>query len=194
MKLSNTLSIPVPAEEAWPVLLDVERIAHCVPGATLTSHDDDGYHGTVKVKLGPITLTYKVTVTFVSHDEASKVAVISAQGRDTRGGGTAKATITCRLIGHGDSTEVGVETDLAITGKPAQFGRGGVADVATNLIGTFAANLAEEITPTEQAPPAATEPIDVLPAASGVLARVGPVAVAAVLLLLLVRRITSIRK
>jgi carbon monoxide dehydrogenase subunit G len=145
MKLNNTLSIPVPVGEAWKVLLDIERIAPCVPGATLTSNDGDTFHGKVKVKLGPIGLSYNGTVTFVSLDEAARVAVLEASGRETRGGGTAKATVTCRLTDQGDTTDVDIETDLAITGKPAQFGRGALNDVATNLIGQFAANLADEL-------------------------------------------------
>ncbi|XVQ09733.1 SRPBCC family protein [Spirillospora sp. CA-255316] len=145
MKLNNTLSIPVPVREAWHVLLDIERIAPCVPGATLTSNDGDTFHGKVKVKLGPIGLSYNGTVTFVSLDEAARVAVLEAKGRETRGGGTAKATVTCRLTDRGDTTDVDIETDLAITGKPAQFGRGALNDVATNLIGQFAANLADEL-------------------------------------------------
>lgn len=156
MKLENTLTIPVPVEEAWKVLLDIERIAPCVPGATLTSQDGDSYHGKVKVKLGPIGLTYSGSVTFLSLDEPAKVAVMEAGGRETRGGGTAKAVVTCRLIGQGDSTDVVVDTDLAITGKPAQFGRSTLADVSTTLIGQFAANLANEIAPT---PAAATVPV-----------------------------------
>ncbi|MGI8334206.1 SRPBCC domain-containing protein [Actinomadura scrupuli] len=145
MRLENTLSIPVPAHEAWQVLLDIERIAPCVPGAALTSHDGDRFQGKVKVKLGPIGLAYSGTVTFVSRDEAAKVAVMEASGRETRGGGTANAVITCRLTDHGDTTDVLLETELAITGKPAQFGRSTLADVATTLIGQFAANLADEI-------------------------------------------------
>lgn len=157
MKLENTFSVPVPVEETWRVLLDVERIAPCVPGATLESNEGDSYRGKVKVKLGPIGLTYGGTVTFVSRDEAAKVAVLEASGREARGGGTAKAVVTCRLSGSGDSTDVLVETDLAITGKPAQFGRGTLAEVSGSLIGKFAANLAEEITrtDTETAEPAA---------------------------------------
>ncbi|MFC5754923.1 SRPBCC family protein [Actinomadura rugatobispora] len=151
MKLENTLTIPVPVREAWQVLLDIERIAPCVPGATLTSNDGDTFHGKVKVKLGPIGLSYNGTVTFVSLDETERVAVLEASGRETRGGGTAKATVTCRLTDQGDTTDVHIETDLAITGKPAQFGRGALNDVATNLIGQFAANLADELTSTNDA-------------------------------------------
>ena len=170
MRLENTLSIPVPAEEAWEVLLDIERIAPCVPGAALTSHDGGRFHGKVKVKLGPIGLTYNGTVAFISRDAAAKAAVMEASGRETRGGGTAKAGITCRLIVHGDTTDVLVETDLAITGKPAQFGRSTLADVATTLIGQFAANLADVIaahpaadtgtTPAQPTAPGDTTPVN----------------------------------
>ncbi|WP_433152950.1 SRPBCC family protein [Actinomadura nitritigenes] len=154
MKLENAFTIPVPADEAWRVLLDIERIAPCVPGATLTSRDGDRFDGKVKVRLGPIGLTYSGSVAFVSLDEDAGVAVMEAAGRETRGGGTAKAVVTCRLTGRGDTTDVQVETDLAITGKPAQFGRGALADVSAALLGRFAANLAEEIAPGGDAPPA----------------------------------------
>lgn len=146
MKLDNTLRIPVPADEAWRVLLDIERIAPCVPGATLTSRDGDSYHGKMKVKLGAIGLTYSGTVTFLSQDAAAKVAVLEATGREMRGNGTAKALVTCRLVDTGGSTDVFVETELGITGKPAQFGRGALAEVSGALVDAFAANLADELT------------------------------------------------
>lgn len=146
MKLENTFQIPVPADTAWPVLLDLERLAPCVPGATLTSRDGDDFHGKIKVKLGPVGLTYNGVIKILSQDAESKVAVLEGGGRETRGNGTAKAVITCRLVESGGITEVFVDTDLAITGKPAQFGRGALADVAGTLIGTFADNLAAEIT------------------------------------------------
>ncbi|UGQ12761.1 SRPBCC family protein [Yinghuangia sp. ASG 101] len=146
MKLENTFSIPVSAEEAWQVLLDIERIAPCVPGATLTSSEGDTHKGKVKVKLGPIGLTYNGTVTFLSQDADAQVVVLEAAGREMRGNGTAKAQVTCRLVGNGAATDVFVETELAITGKPAQFGRGALAEVSGALIGQFAANLAEELT------------------------------------------------
>ena len=145
MKLENRFTVPVPVEEAWKVLLDVERIAPCMPGATLTSVDGDRFEGTVKVKVGPINLTYGGKASFVSKDEASHVVVIDGSGKETRGTGTAKALITCRLIGRGDSTEVEVDTDLNVTGKPAQFGRGVLADVSGKLVDRFAACLSEEI-------------------------------------------------
>lgn len=148
MKLENTISIPVPVDEAWRVLLDIERIAPCVPGATLTVRDRDRYQGRVKVKLGPISLSYNGSVGFVSIDEATKVVVMEASGREIRGGGTAKAVVTCRLTSRGDTTDVLVDTDLAITGKPAQFGRSALADVANTMIAQFATNLADEMAPT----------------------------------------------
>jgi len=145
MKLENRFHVPVPAAQAWAVLLDVERIAPCMPGATLTSRDGDEFTGTVKVKVGPINLTYGGKARFVSLDEDAKVAVIEGSGKETRGTGTAKATITCRLVDRGGSTDVEVDTDLAVTGKPAQFGRGVLADVSAKLVDQFAACLSEEI-------------------------------------------------
>ncbi|WP_109530487.1 SRPBCC family protein [Nocardia aurea] len=146
MKLDNTFTIPVPAAQAFPVLLDLERLAPCVPGATITSKEGDDYHGKIKVKLGPVGLSYSGVIKVVFQDEDGGIAVLEGRGRETRGNGTAKATITCRLVETDGITEVFVDTDLAITGKPAQFGRGALADVAGTLIGQFAANLAEEIT------------------------------------------------
>jgi carbon monoxide dehydrogenase subunit G len=170
MKLENGLSIPVPVAQAWQVLLDIERIAPCVPGATLTTREGDRYGGKIKVKLGPIGLTYNGTVTFVSQDEEAGIAVLEATGRELRGNGTAKAVVTCRLVDAGDATDVLVETDLAITGRPAQFGRGALAEVAGALIGRFAANLAEELSagspsgggagPDDEAPPVVTSSLE----------------------------------
>ncbi len=154
MKLENRFTVPVPVDEAWKVLLDVERIAPCMPGATLTSVDGDAFEGKVKVKVGPINLTYGGRARFVSKDDASHVAVIDGSGKETRGTGTAKALITCRLIDRGETTDVEVDTDLNVTGKPAQFGRGVLADVSSKLVDQFAACLSEEIrsgTPTVEA-------------------------------------------
>jgi uncharacterized protein len=145
MKLENRFTVPVPVAQAWEVLLDVERVAPCMPGATLTSRDGDRFEGTVKVKVGPINLTYGGKASFESLDEAAHVAVIGASGKETRGTGTARATVTCRLADRGDTTEVEVDTDLAVTGKPAQFGRGVLADVSAKLVDQFAACLSEEI-------------------------------------------------
>lgn len=205
MKLENRFTVPVPVDEAWRVLLDVERIAPCMPGATLTKVEGDRFEGTVKVKVGPINLTYGGNASFVSKDEVTHVAVIDGSGKETRGTGTAKALITCRLVGRGDTTDVEVDTDLNVTGKPAQFGRGVLADVSSKLVDQFAACLADEIragTPAEPAaavaggPAAAPTPrppaeaIDLLGTAGApVLKRVAPLAAALLLLVLLVRRL-----
>jgi carbon monoxide dehydrogenase subunit G len=155
MKLENRFTVPVPVAQAWDVLLDVERVAPCMPGATLTSRDGDRFEGTVKVKVGPINLTYGGTARFVSLDDVARIAVIEGSGKETRGTGTAKATITCRLRDRGESTDVEVDTDLAVTGKPAQFGRGVLADVSSKLVDQFAACISQEIlagTPVEDEP------------------------------------------
>jgi carbon monoxide dehydrogenase subunit G len=145
MKLENRFTVPVPVDEAWKVLLDVERIAPCMPGATLTRVDGDDFEGTVKVKVGPINLTYGGKASFVSKDDATHTAVIDGSGKETRGTGTAKALITCRLVDRGASTDVEVDTDLNVTGKPAQFGRGVLADVSAKLVDQFAACLSDKI-------------------------------------------------
>ena len=155
MKLENRFTVPVPRDEAWKVLLDVERIAPCLPGAKVLSRDGDSFTGQVKVKLGPINLTYGGQARFVELDEEGGVAVIDAQGKETRGTGTAKAMITCRLVDRGASTDIEVDTDLNITGKPAQFGRGVLADVSAKLVDQFAACLSEEI---QEGTPTAAEP------------------------------------
>jgi carbon monoxide dehydrogenase subunit G len=151
MKLENRFTVPVPVDQAWQVLLDVERVAPCMPGATLTSIDGDRFEGTVKVKVGPINLTYGGKASFVSKDDVNHVAVIDGAGKETRGTGTAKALITCRLVDRGANTEVEVDTDLNVTGKPAQFGRGVLADVSAKLIDQFAACLSDEISAGEPA-------------------------------------------
>ncbi|MQY27314.1 SRPBCC family protein [Nocardia aurantia] len=146
MKLENTFTIPVPAADAWKVLLDLERITPCVPGAALTGRDGDSYQGRMKVKLGPIGLSYSGTITIVSADDTTRIAVLEGGGREARGNGTANATITLRLAENNGTTNVFVDTDLNITGKPAQFGRGALAEVAATLLGQFATNLASELT------------------------------------------------
>ena len=154
MNLENEFTVPVPVDEAWRVLLDVERVAPCMPGATLTSVDGDDFTGTVKVKVGPITVTYKGEAKFVSKDDATHSAVIEAKGKESRGSGTAGATVTAKLVGEGATTKVRVETDLNVTGRPAQFGRGVMAEVAAKLIDQFAKCLEDEINaaPAQPAP------------------------------------------
>jgi len=146
MKLEHDFTVPTSIDEAWKVLLDVERVAPCMPGATLLTVDGDDFTGTVKVKVGPIQVTYKGTAKFTERDEAAHRAVIEASGKEARGSGTAAATVTAQLTASGaDKTTVSVETDLNVTGKPAQFGRGVMEEVAGKLIGQFANCLADEL-------------------------------------------------
>jgi len=145
MKLEHTFTVPVPVEQAWEVLLDLPRVAPCMPGATLTGVEGDEFTGTVKVKLGPIGLTYSGKGRFVERDEAAHRVVVEASGRDTRSAGTAGATITAHLVGQGQETLVDVVTDLTVTGKPAQFGRGMISDVSGKLLGQFSECLAGKL-------------------------------------------------
>jgi len=165
MKLDHEFTVPASLDEAWKVLLDVERIAPCMPGAALTSVDGDDFTGTVKVKVGPIQVTYKGQAKFVEKDENAHRAVLEASGKEARGSGTAAATVTAVLTADGDKTKAKVETDLNITGRPAQFGRGVMADVGAKLIGQFANCLADELAGggTTSAPPAAAPLADPAP-------------------------------
>ncbi len=145
MQLENSFTVPVPIDEAWRVLLDIERIAPCMPGAALDSVTGDDFTGRVKVKLGPINLTYQGKASFVEKDEAAHRAVIDARGKDQRGNGTAAAVVTATLAAEGSVTRVDVLTDLNITGRPAQFGRGVMTDVGNKLLGQFADKLAAQL-------------------------------------------------
>ncbi len=145
MQLENSFTVPVPIDEAWRVLLDIERIAPCMPGAALDSVDGDSFTGRVKVKLGPINLTYQGKANFIEKDETAHKAVIDARGKDQRGNGTAAAIVTATLAPAGTSTRVDVLTDLNITGRPAQFGRGVMTDVGNKLLGQFADKLAAQL-------------------------------------------------
>jgi uncharacterized protein len=146
MQLEHRFRVPVPVAQAWDVLLDVERIAPCMPGATVESFDGETIVGRVKVKVGPIQVTYAGTARFTDKDEVSWRAVIEASAKEARGSGTATATITAQLQDDGGSaTNVTVTTDLAITGKPAQFGRGVMAEVGNKLLGRFADCLADTL-------------------------------------------------
>jgi carbon monoxide dehydrogenase subunit G len=155
MELSNEFVVPVGVEEAWRLLTDVERIAPCMPGAELTEIEGDEYRGVVKVKVGPITAQYKGKAAFVEKDDAAHKAVLRAEGRDTRGQGNANATITATLVSEGSGTRVKVVTDLAITGRAAQFGRGVMADVSTKLLGQFVSCLEKNVLGAAAAAPAA---------------------------------------
>jgi len=152
MKLENEFTVPAPVERAWEVLLDVERVAPCLPGATIESSEGDEHTGTMKIKIGPITASYKGTVKIEQSDEAAHRAVMRAQARDSRGQGTAAATITSTMQEVEGGTRVHVETDMRITGPAAQFGRGVMQDVSAKLMGRFADCLAEQMA----GPPAET--------------------------------------
>jgi carbon monoxide dehydrogenase subunit G len=144
MELSNSFEVARPIGEAWEVLTDVERIAPCLPGAQLEEIKGDEYLGIVKVKVGPITAQYKGAASFVERDDVNHKAVLKADGRDTRGAGNASALITADLRAlDASTTQVDVNTDLTVTGKVAQFGRGVMADVSAKLMGQFAENLSE---------------------------------------------------
>lgn len=171
MELTNDFRVALPVERAWAVLTDLERIAPCMPGAQLQEIEGDEYRGVVKIKVGPITAQYKGQATFLEQNESDHVAVLRAEGRETRGQGNANATITATLVPDGDGTAVTVVTDLVVTGRVAQFGRGVLAEVSAKLLDQFVESLeqtvlADEATGKgdEAAPPAAV-PADSGPAA-----------------------------
>ena len=146
MRIENSFTVGLPVEDAWKVLLDVERIAPCMPGAELQEIADDEYRGVVKVKLGAITAQYKGAVRFAEVDEAGRRLVLRAEGRETRGQGNASATVTATLRPATEGrTDVAIETDLTISGRIAQFGRGVLADVSTKLLGDFASCLENDL-------------------------------------------------
>ena len=145
MELINTFEVSVPVETAWKVLTDVERIAPCLPGAQLQEIEGDEYRGIVKVKVGPIQAQYKGKATFLERDDVNFKAVLDAAGRDTRGQGNASAIITAQLEAAGESTLVTVTTDLTVTGKVAQFGRGVLADVSAKILTQFVDNLEQTV-------------------------------------------------
>jgi carbon monoxide dehydrogenase subunit G len=164
MELVNEFHVAVPVDEAWNVLTDVERIAPCLPGAELQEIEGEQYRGVVKVKVGPITAQYKGTASFVEQDATAHRAVLKAEGRDTRGQGNANATVTATLAEEAGGTTVKVVTDLTITGKVAQFGRGALAEVSGKLIAQFVHNLERDVLGAT-VPAAAAPPADLTPAA-----------------------------
>jgi carbon monoxide dehydrogenase subunit G len=146
MELENSFVVPADIDTAWQTLLDVEAVAPCMPGATLTSFDGDSFTADVKVKLGPVLMTFGGAGKFVRKDEATHYAVIEASGKEKKGAGSASAVITASLISEGpQSTRATVVTDLTVTGKAAQFGRGVMADVSKRLVDQFAGNLEQVI-------------------------------------------------
>jgi len=145
MKIENEFRVNAPIEVAWAFLTDIPAIAPCMPGAKLTSVEDQTYAGTIKVKVGPVTAEYSGTATFVEKDDTAYRMELSAKGRDSRGSGNADAVIIAQLTPDGDTTVVNIDTDLKISGKVAQFGRGVMVDVSNKLIGQFVECLEDKI-------------------------------------------------
>jgi carbon monoxide dehydrogenase subunit G len=210
MQLQQEFTIPVELERAWQVLLDVEQVAPCFPGAALSSVDGDTVRGTVKVKLGPILLTYDGVLEFVERDDDLHRVAMDARGTDTKGNGSATAHVTAHLSEAGPTTTTcALVTDLNVTGRPAQFGRGMMLEIGNKILGQFSDNLSESLkapsvavtpegtttgpvslpgsstagdlpAPAAGSPIVENEPLDLLSAARGAaLKRLAPVVVAA---------------
>jgi uncharacterized protein len=145
MELDNAFTVPVPPDQAWDVLLDVQRIAPCMPGATVDEVDGDVVTGRIKVKVGPVSLTYRGTAKFTERDPNARMVVVEASGKETRGAGTASATVRASLEPSGTGTQVNMHTTMNVTGRPAQFGRGVIVEVGGKLVDQFAQNLAQLI-------------------------------------------------
>lgn len=213
MELSNEFTVSVPVDEAWAVLTDLERVAPCMPGFELQEVDGEEYRGRVKVKVGPMTAQYQGVASFQERDAAEHRAVVRAEGRDVRGQGNAQAIVTAKLAPEGTGTRVSMHTDLKITGKVAQFGRGVLADVSAKLLSQFVSALEADVlkgastpgTEASGAPAEAigasqpsgprriestpSEPVDLIAAAgSSVMKRVGPIALLVVIALWLLLR------
>jgi carbon monoxide dehydrogenase subunit G len=170
VELEHHFTVPASVEETWAAFNDPERVAPCFPGATLTSVDGDEFTGSAKIKLGPIALQYNGVGTYIERDQSAHRAVIEAKGKDKRGNGTANATVTAELIADDGGTAVHVTTDLAVTGKPAQFGRGVMQDVSDKLLGQFVACLQTKL--------GASEVTGAAPTATGITAPTGTASVA----------------
>ncbi|WP_243716333.1 SRPBCC family protein [Actinomadura darangshiensis] len=145
MELDHDFTVPVPVDQAWAVLLDVERVASCMPGATLDGVEGEEYSGRMKVKVGAMTITYRGTARIVSADESARVVTMDASGKEARGSGTAAATVQAKLHEDGGTTRVTVHTKLNVTGRPAQFGRNILSEVGSKVIDRFAKALAAEL-------------------------------------------------
>ncbi|MBK3645898.1 SRPBCC family protein [Streptomyces sp. MBT33] len=185
MELHHEFTVPVPVDDAWRTLLDVERIAPCMPGASVEEYDGKTVTGSVKVKVGPITVTYKGTAVFEEQDDTAHRMVLIASGRETRGQGTARATVTSSLAERDGGTAVSVRTELTVTGRPAQFGRGVMSEVGDRIIGQFAECLSQRLGEPAQAPaqeePEEAEPLDLFRTAGVPVAKRAAVGVAAAL-------------
>lgn len=173
MELQHRFTVPASVDETWAMFNDLERVAPCFPGAALTSAEGDDFAGTVKVKLGPVSLQYSGTGSFVERDESTHTARFEAKGKDRRGNGTAAAKVRAVLTpdAGGVGTGVEVSTDLTVTGKPAQFGRGLMQDVSDKLLDRFVDCLTERLTT-----PAVAEPAPDVAVAAPAEAAAGPAA------------------
>jgi carbon monoxide dehydrogenase subunit G len=157
--LTHRFTVPTSVDETWAHFQDIASVAECFPGATVTSADGDSFAGSVKVKLGPIALVYNGSGTFVEKDEAAHRFLVDAKGRDKRGNGTAGAKVTLTMTdAAAGGTDVEVVTDLAITGKPAQFGRGVMQDVSDKLLGQFVECLEQRLSAGSTGAPQAAAP------------------------------------
>ncbi len=147
MELDNSFTVPVPPDQAWDVLLDVKRIAPCMPGATVDEVDGDVITGRIKVRVGPVSLTYRGTAKFTERDPEAHMVLMEASGKETRGAGTASATVRASLApdASGSGTQVTMHTTMNVTGRPAQFGRGVMVEVGGKLVDQFATNLSHLI-------------------------------------------------
>jgi uncharacterized protein len=167
MELDHSFTVPVPPDRAWEVLLDVERIAPCMPGATVEEFDGEVVTGRIKVKVGPVSLTYRGTAKFTERDPDARVVVVDASGKETRGAGTASAAVRASLEPSGEGTQVSIHTTMNVTGRPAQFGRGVIAEVGGKLVEKFAENLAQMISDGGVAPDGADASAEVAAAEAG---------------------------
>jgi uncharacterized protein len=158
LDLTHRFSVPTSVDEAWSHFNDIASVAECFPGATVSSVEGDTFKGSCKVKLGPIALVYNGSGTFVEKDESAHKFVVEAKGKDKRGNGTAGANVTVSMADAAGSTDVEVVTDLSITGKPAQFGRGVMQDVSDKLLGQFVACLETRLAGADTEPPGETGP------------------------------------
>src|SRR6478752_7104810 len=156
MEMDHSFTVPVPPDRAWDVLLDVEKIAPCMPGATVDEFDGEVVTGRIKVKVGPVSLTYRGTAKFTERDPDARVIVLEASGKETRGAGTASATVRATLEPEsgGQATKATMHTTMNVTGRPAQFGRGVMVEVGGKLVEQFAQNLRQLISEGGTAAPA----------------------------------------
>src|ERR1700759_748771 len=156
IELDNSFTVPVPPEQAWDVLLDVERIAPCMPGATVDDVGGDVVNGRMKIKVGPVSLQYRGTAKFTERNWDARRVALEASGKETRGAGTASADVTATLAPDPTGTKVDIHTAMNVTGRPAQFGRGVMVEVGGKLVEQFAQNLRQLIT--DDAAPGGSSP------------------------------------